>query len=84
MSSCRLDQRDRVQRAADEIGGIDGVLGIDEIQPADAESGRWELEATMRGGGVPSAVSGVIHEQELELRESQPQGEHWEFRAVVE
>lgn len=84
MSSCMIEQRARTETAADEIGSIEGVLGIDVIEPADSESNRFELEATMRGGGVPSAVSGVLSAYELELRESQPQGDHWEFRAVAE
>lgn len=82
--ACQIQQRSRVRAAADAIGSIEGVLGISVIDPNVGESERWRLEATLEGGGVPSAVLAQLAVHGLELGPSQPQGDHWEFVAFLD
>ena len=80
--SCTVAQRDRLRHAIDAIEAVDGVEAT-LVEPTLDGHDQRSLEATCRGGAVPSVVLGILAGYGLDLHESQPQGTQWFFRATA-
>ena len=80
--NCTVEQRTLLRRAIEAIEPVNGVEAT-LVEPSPDGHDQWSLEATCRGGCVPSVVLGILAGYRLDLRESQPQGNVWFFRATV-
>jgi len=79
--SCQPEQRHRVYRARDELDSCPPVVAVDILPPDAGPRQRWTLEATLDRDGAPGAVTGILCEFDLVLRDAQPQGPG--FRVVA-
>lgn len=76
---CHAQTRSRLRRVAEVVDAFDGVLGHTMRSPAVGDRDEWTLDVTLEGNGVPSAVLTILGSYGLQLGESQPQGDYWQF-----
>lgn len=83
MQHCHPKARSRLRRVGQAIERVDGVVGHTMRSPEIGDREEWTLDVTLQGGGIPSVVLTILGAYGVELGESQPQGDYWQFVATV-
>lgn len=76
---CNPQARARLRRVGKVVDRFEGVHGHTVRSPDVGDREEWTLDVTLQGSGVPSAVLTVLGSYGLQLGESQPQGDYWQF-----
>jgi hypothetical protein len=85
VSRCLSRERRVAEAYADGLEAHEAVEAVDVVPPADAPTGRFELDVLCRprAGGLPPAVAGHCARYTMTVRSVQPQGDRWQARLVV-
>ncbi|QGN05866.1 hypothetical protein Hrd1104_00210 [Halorhabdus sp. CBA1104] len=81
--SCTVEQRERVQAAADAIEAHPRCAGVDALAPGVGPHDAWTLECTLATSTCPPDVLYALVIARLRLREARPRGTGYHVVAGV-